>query len=173
MVDYKIRPLAITQVEWHTYIKFVEDVLGFNPARALGSTVIKMESPAAYLATLDFENRPLDQLREGAFLNSTFDHMQVSFIAELDNDSLLELLQTLPILDYIVKKSKKTYLVIISAKMSVWYTAVVNGLQPHRAVEIRQIFQIILIWFDNMGFKDVWSAHNRKIQDDGTFILQR
>jgi hypothetical protein len=173
MAEYKIRPLAITQVEWHTYIKFVEEVLGFNPARALGSTVIKLETPAAYLATLDFENRPLDQLRDGVFLNNTFDHMQVSFIAELDHDALLELLQTLPTLDYIVKKAKKTYLVIISAKMSIWYTAIINALQLHRPIEIRQIFQIILIWFDNLGFKDVWETHSRVIQDDGTFILQR
>ncbi len=173
MEQYKISPLAITQVEWRTYIKFVEDVLGFNPAQALGSTVIKLETPAAYLATLDFENRPLDQLRMGAFLNNTFDHVCVSFIAELDHEALLELLQTLPTLDYIVKKARKTYLVVISAKMSIWYTAVLNALQLNRPIEVRQIFQIILIWFDNLGFKDVWSEHDRMLQQDGTFILQR
>ena len=173
MPEYKISPLAITQVEWRTYIKFVEDVLGYNPAPAVGSTVIKLETPAAYLATLDLENQPLQQLRTGAFLNNTFEHMSVSFIAELDNDALLELLQTLPTLDYIVKKARKTYLVIISAKMSIWYTAVLNALQLHRPIEVRQIFQIILIWFDNMGFKDVWEEHDSKLQQDGTFILQR
>jgi hypothetical protein len=173
MAEYKISPLSITQVEWRTYIKFVEDVLGFNPAQALGSTVIKLETPAAYLATLDFENQPLDQLRKGAFLNNTFDHLSVSFIAELDHEALLELLQTLPTLDYIVKKARKTYLVILSAKISVWYSVVLKALQIGRPIEVREIFQIILIWFDNMGFKDVWAEHERKLQPDGTFILQR
>jgi len=173
MPSYKIVPLSITQVDWHTYIKFAESILGFNPAKALGSTVIKLETPAAYLATLDFENRPLEQLRDGAVLNNTFDHIQVSFIAELDGDSLIELLQTFPNLDYIIKKSKKTYLVILTAKMSVWYPTIIKALQPTRPEEIRKIFQIILIWFDNMGFKDVWATHDRKIQDDGTFILQK
>jgi hypothetical protein len=170
---YNIKPLAITQVEWREYIKFVEKVLGFNPAKGLSSTVIKLESPAAYLATLDFENRPLEQLRNGVLLNNTFDHLQVSFIAEFDSDTITELLQTLPRLDYIIKKGRKTFLVIISAKMSVWYQAVINGLQEHRSYEIRKIFQIILIWFDNLGFKDIWSTHQRRILDDGTFILQR
>ena len=172
-MEYNISPLAITQVEWRTYIKFVEEVLGSNPAEGLGSTIIKLNTPAAYLATLDFENQPLKQLRQGVFLNNSFDHLHVSFIAELESDDLQLLLTILPILDYIVKKAKKTYLVVISAKMSIWYRAVIKALNENQELEIRKIFQIILIWFDNMGFKDVWSEFDRRILPDNTFILQR
>lgn len=172
-MEYKITPLAITQVEWRTYIKFVEDVLGCNPTRGLGSTIIELNTPAAYLATLDLENRPLNQLRSGAFINNTFDHLHVSFIAELDTDVLHTVLTTFPNLDYITKKAKKTYLVIISANMSIWYQTIVKALKPNQEYEIREIFKIILVWFDNFGFKDVWSEYDRKIQQDGTIILQR
>lgn len=172
-MEYKIQPLAITQVEWRTYIKFVEDVLGCNPTRGLGSTIIELDTPAAYLATLDLENRPMNQLSQGAFINNTFDHLHVSFIAELDTDVLHTVLTTFPNLDYITKKAKKTYLVIISAKMSVWYPTIIKALKSFQEKEIRQIFQIILIWFDNLGFKDVWSEYDRKLYIDGTIILQR
>lgn len=172
-MEYNISPLAITQVEWRTYIKFVEDVLGYNPTRGLGKTAIELNTPAAYLATLDLENQPMTQLRRGAFLNNSFDHLNVSFIMELDAESLHLVLTSLPILDYIIKKAKKTYLVIVSAKMSIWYQAIIKALNPERDPEIRQIFQIIIVWFDNMGFKDVWSEYNRKWLSDNTIILQR
>jgi hypothetical protein len=171
-MDYKILPLAITQVDWRTYIDFTTKVLGYNPTKGLGSTIIQLETPAAYLATLDFENQPLKQLRQGIFLNNTFDHLSVSFITELDANSLQLVMMNLPILDYIIKKARDTYLVIISAKMSIWYPAIIKALSKRQEIEVRQIFQIILIWFDNIGFKDIWSNHQRIILKDGSIILK-
>lgn len=172
-MDYKISPLAITHVDWRTYINFVKEVLGCDPTRGLGSTIIKLNTPAAYLATLDLENHPLEQLSKGGFSNNTFDHLHISFIAELDAEILHTILVTFPNLDYITKKTKKKYLVIISAKMSTWYSVMPQALRVEQEKEIREIFQIILIWFDNLGFKDVWSDGDRIIHNDGTIILKR
>ena len=167
----KISPLAVTRPDWEIYIKTVQETLGFSPSTGLGETYIKIESPAAYLATLDLENRPLHQLRRGHFINSTFEHFSFSFICALDSSLITELLTRFSNLHFLVSKGRKEYLVIITATMADWYTAVRRGLNVSQDIDIREFFHNIFAIFTLYGFQDVWADSEKSQGRDGFTVI--
>lgn len=167
----KILPLAVTQPDWETYIKMVETTLGFSPSVGLGRTFIKMDSPVAYLATLDFENRPLQHLRRGHFLNSTFEHFSVSFICSLSPTLTADLLTKFSNLKFLVHKGPTEYLIIITASMADWYVAVIRGLNVSQDKEIRFFFHNLFALFNILGFKEVWGDIEKSEGKDGYTVI--
>jgi hypothetical protein len=152
----KISPLAVTRPDWEIYIKTVQEVLGFSPSSGLGATTIKIESPVAYLATLDLKNHPLHHLRRGYFLNNTFEHFSISFICALECDLVTALLTDFPNLNYLVRKGRKEFLVIISATVADWYLAVRRGLSSSQKEELHIFFHNLYALFVRLGFQEVW-----------------
>jgi hypothetical protein len=167
----KVSPLATTRPDWRVYIKFVEDVCGFSPSTGLGEAYIKVESPSAYLATLDLENQPLNQLRRGQFLNTTFEHVSFSFICALEACLVTSLLTLFSDLNFIIKKGKEKdeWLVIVSATIADWSVAVRRGLDAGQDKAVREFFNNIYNYFTYFGFKEIWSQYNVTIGKD-TFI---
>lgn len=167
----KISPLAVTRPDWEIYIKMVQETLGFSPSSGLGETYIKIESPAAYLATLDLSNRPLQQLRRGHFINSTFEHFSMSFICSLESDLVTALLHRFSNLNFLVSKGRKEYLVIVTATMADWYVAIRRGLNVSQDEDIRQFFHNLYALFTLYGFQDVWSDLEKSQGRDGYTVM--
>jgi hypothetical protein len=164
----KIYPLAVTRPDWETYIKTVQEILGFSPSVGLGETYIKIESPAAYLATLDLENRPLNQLRRGHFIKSSFNHVSFSFICSLEQPFIVDFVIQFPNLQYIYRKPS---LLIVTATMTEWYLAVRRGLNVSQERNIREFFHIIYGFFSRYGFQDIWTDLEKSTGKDGFIVM--
>ena len=167
----KISPVAVTRPDWEIYIKMVQETLGFSPSTGLGETYIKIESPAAYLATLDLENHPLAHLRKGHFINSTFEHFSFSFICALEPSLVCDLVTKFSNLHFICKKGRKEFLVIVTATMADWYVAVRRGLNVSQETEIREFFHNLYALFSLYGFQEIWSDSAKSQGKDGFTVI--
>lgn len=167
----KISPLAVTRPDWEVYIKIVQETLGFSPTVGLGKTFIKMDSPVAYLATLDFENHPLQHLRKGYFYNSTFEHFSISFICSLEASLVASLLTRFSNLNFLVKKGEKEWLVIITATMAEWYLAVRRGLGVTQEKDIHEFFHNLYALFCLLGFQEVWGEIEKSQSTAGFTVM--
>jgi len=167
-MDYKVYPLAITQVSWQTFIQVCQETLGFSPTRGLDKQGLSVEKPSAFLACLDLENKPLDNLRNR--LSLTFEHFSVSFIIK-GNEKLLKQIAFLGTLHIVHKQQNDDFLIIVSGTMDKWYSTVLRACQEHRPKELRWVFNVIFAFFKDAGFGDVWHGKERKTLPDNTFVF--
>lgn len=171
MTDYKILPLAMTQVEWNTYIEFCKDLLGYSPTRGLDDSGIKIENPVSYLATLSLDNKPLQNLRQGYITDRVFEHVSFSFISEMDVNDLVETISYLG-LSILQSRTKKNYLVILTGNMKQWRSAIIIGCSLSRSFGVRVYLNKCYLFFERAGFKEVWSKYDKQTLSDTSFILK-
>ena len=171
-MNYEIYPLAVTSVDWDIYSEQVKKLLTIDPLQGLGVAFIKRENPSSYLATLDLANQPLQQLREGVFSNSSFHHFSVSFIGSMDSELFFTFLCEFPNIRTISREiSKTSHFIILTADMSIWHHTVRSGLTLKYSDDIRKLFHLLLLHFEQLGFKEVWSKYERKITPNGSLIF--
>ncbi len=172
MEHYQLYPLAATACDWKIYSEQVKKILNIDPLRGLGASFIDRELPSSYLATLDLENHPLQQLREGIISNSSFHHFSVSFIGLMDSELFFNFLCEYPTISTISKEASKTsHFVILTATMFIWHHTVRSALSFQSSRDLRDLFHFLLIHFEQMGFKEVWSKYERKITPNGSLIF--
>lgn len=171
LIMVKILPLAILSVNWPEYIKLCEETLGFSPTRGLDEARLDIKSPAAYLATLDLENKPLEQLGSGRYTSNSFDQMFFAFILQADDFLLMEIYKECSRLKILSKRGKRQNLVIISGTMSEWHDNIIACHNERVSTEIREVANRCLDIFEQSGFKEVWSRWRRVMLKDSTFIL--
>lgn len=171
-MNYEMYPLAATSVDWKLYSEQVKKILNIDPLKGLGASYIDRDLPSSYLATLDLENHPLNHLREGVSTTCTFEHFSVSFIGFLDSELFFTLLCTFPSILTISKESSKiSHFVILTANMSIWHHTVRSALSLKQPEDLRNLFHLLLMHFEQMGFKEVWSKYERKITPNGSLIF--
>lgn len=166
-MDYELYPLAVTQVEWSVFIETCKRILGNSPTRGLDASNIDIKDPAAYLGCLSMENDPLADFRSRP---PAFRHFNISFIAVLDEESLLLLNST--DLTITAKKGRRDFVVILSANMDVWYRTILYGCQADRDYPIRAIMCIVLAHLQRAGFRNIFTHLVKQPLQDGTFILK-
>jgi hypothetical protein len=106
-----MRPLAIQQVDWPTYIDTCKSVLGYSPIRGIDSQNLDIKKPGTYLATLDLSNNCSQVL-------DSYRHIFCSFIGTASLKTLLELQSTKLAVRY--KEADTLYLVILSGTLDIW-----------------------------------------------------
>ena len=171
-MNYEIYPLAATSVDWKVYSDQVKKLLNVDPLQGLGASYINRDLPSSYLATLDLENHPLQHLREGALTTCSFEHFSVSFIGSMDSELFFTFLCEFPnILTLSREISKTSHFIILTADMSIWHHTVRSALSIKYPKDLRKLFHLLLIHFEHLGFKEVWSKYERKIMPDGSLIF--
>ena len=166
-MDYEIYPLSITQVEWGTFVNVCRDHLGYSPTRGIDACHLDLKDPAAYLGCLDMENHPLVSLRhEGP----QHDHVSMSFIMVLDDEGLLLVVGT-P-LKVLYKTHHRRHVAIVTGTMEQWKRTIVYACRVDAPRERRLIMNQVLRYFEQGGFREVFSTYSKHEQVDGTFILK-
>ena len=166
-MDYEIYPLAITQVEWSVFVDVCKRILGISPTRGLDACGLDIKDPAAYLGCLNLDNDPLAAFR---CRDPAFRHFNISFIAVLDEESLLLLNST--DLTVTSKKGRRDFVVILSANMDTWYRTIRYACRPERDYAIRAVMCIILALLQSAGFRHIFSDLSKTPLQDGTFTLK-
>jgi len=171
-MDYStIMPLALTEINWPTFIKMVQDFLGYSPTRGLDEAKIDLKHPTAFLGALDCENKPLDALRRAA-LKNTLRHYFASFIMIMDDADLLINLGTQDTLALYTRREGSRFLTVLSGTMWDWYHAMIIHSQREANHVLRQIFNIIYGFFKMSGLHVIWSHYTLNDIQDNTFVME-
>ena len=153
MFNIEVFPIAITKCNWKAYIDNVTDILGYSPTRGLDTIKLDINNPVAYLATLDLDNKPLEQLRNS---NNSFDHFMVSVITVLDDSTILHL--NITGLRVIHKeKHPNINIVILTGTMNEWLTALNYRLNKSIYHTVGLTLDACYKCFERLGFKEVLS----------------
>jgi len=153
----KIQPLTLPQTNWPQLINFSKDVLGISPTRGLDANNISVKDPQAFLATLNFDNDPLNTVRNQSCVQ---DHVFVSFIADLDLDTVLDISTKTSLHVHTIKGIKRDrYLVILSGNLTQWRRAVLVGCLKIASTFFRKSMNIVMNHFESFGMKDTWCGY--------------
>lgn len=168
-MDYEILPLAITQVEWRVFIDVCQRVLGASPTRGIDASHLEIKDPAAYLGSLDMENKPLSALRDP--FNAGHSHYSISFIMVLDAEGVQSLFGTGLSL-FTKEGNRRQCVVIATGTMAAWHNAVLSGCRIQASYELRFIMNCVAARFEQAGFREVFSHLKKNQIQDGTFIFK-
>ena len=77
----EVYPLSIPQIDWKLYIETYKQTFGQSPASAIDRDGLKLDTPASFIATLDFDDHTSvnDVLRKAA-KTMLLEHSFCSFI---------------------------------------------------------------------------------------------
>jgi hypothetical protein len=173
METFELYPLALTSPNWETFCSKVQKVTGVSPTDGLTGTVLDLDVPASYLASLDLSNQPLQHLREGVTTNDTFEHFSVSFLLISNYKYYQALIMNHPGFHIKSERFDDIWISILTANMATWYRCVNKMLIENRPKIIRQIFHQIFYHFEQLGFKEIWYKYDRQLLKDKTMILIR
>jgi hypothetical protein len=165
-----LKPVAMTQVDWPTFIGACQDHLGYSPTRGLDEYNIDPKDIASYALCLDFENRPQEALKHPRYI---LEHVSFSFICVCDQ-SLLFLLATVLHLEVVVKPipDSTDRLCIVTGSMHDWHRVIAGYSNDQQSTDIRMFLNECMTFFEQTRFSQLWSKQNKTYLTDGTFTLR-
>jgi hypothetical protein len=166
-MSYEIQPLAITNVDWNTFVSFCQKHLGYSPTRGLDTEGMDVKDPSSYLGCLDFNNTPKKHMQEGS---GAFRHFHISFVAALDEGMITDIASETN-LRIFAKRGKRKVLTILTGSMDEWYRAVLDCCNENADSELRSLFNNVFEAFQRIGARHVFTSVSRQELQDETFVL--
>ena len=163
----KVFPIGITQGNINQLIEIVQESLGYSPTRGLDAAGLDIKDPAAFLSILKLDNKPLDTLRQKSAI---WEHFSISFIVVVPADVIIGL-ANLGNIKIFSKAGKREYVAILSGTMAEWYDVILAGCSPKTDSDVRLLTSNILLCFDRVGFREIFSKFVHIIQSDSSIIL--
>jgi hypothetical protein len=114
-------PIAITQPNWHLFVKTSLQVLGYSPTRCLDKKGMTVGNSQSLLIALDsFKDQGFDPNTESKNMN----HIYISFMMTLTEELYITLLETfnLSITRSNEYKTKNEVCIIATSNLFVWKT---------------------------------------------------
>lgn len=163
-------PISITKPSWREYIYVFREVCSESPAAGLDMHNMDLESPAAFLTTLNFENSPHSNIRNP---NKSFKHVHMGFAIACDKDFFIEFTRHTDI-DTLIKESGRVLFVLATGNMEQWRQFVVSACaRDNNNNESRALGTVIYKYLNQSGFKDLWYQYVSKGQTDKSIILEK
>lgn len=118
LTHMEIYPLITPNLYWPIFQSSCKKVLGDSPTRGLDESYINIKDPAAVLACLNMDNKPLETLREYSL---AWEHYYLGFLVigplPIEVITHTELFIT-------IKESNHKVINIISGRLSQWFRAI-------------------------------------------------
>lgn len=170
-MQYPLTPLAITDCDFTTLHRVVKAVTGLNPLQSLDAAGISPGKPSAFLGALGLNGNARDTIRNKQYVRK---HMMASFIGEVGEHTISGLANytDLRILSEEGKR-KGSVLLIMSGDLQEWFVSILSTHYKHIPSDIRFIMNGCLLYFERVGFNDLWFGYTKEQLTDDTFILRR
>lgn len=161
--------LSVTQVNWKEFIQATSDAVGYSPTRGLdGISSPTHRDPAAFLACLDLQNRPLEALRHGRE-RGLFCHYFMSFMTVIDEATVRHINEQTRLATWSTGIHRGLF-VVLSGTMDQWHDAICTGCRLEVPWEFRSVMNGVYNIIINAGFREAFPF--KKIDhSDGTFYL--
>jgi len=160
--------LQIGKVDWDTYVKVCKDFLHESPTRGIDAAGVKLDNPIAFLKTLDFNNQPQVAMAS----EHLYSHLFFSFIMVIDLVIISKMSERTDLSVAFVENRGKA-LTLVSGTLRQWKYAVIYSCSETADIELRGVFNEIMVRLETAGFKEVWSEYARIPKSDGTTVLKR
>lgn len=162
--------LAVTQPNWKQFIDAAQEAMNLSPTRGLDECASPTHrDPAAFLACLDLQNKPLEALRYGR-LKGLFRHYFISFVSILSDETVISINEKTKVATYSTEVSRGMFHVTLSATMDIWYDAILAGCREDVAWEFRSVMNGIYDLLLAAGFREAFSFEKKHLADR-SFIL--
>lgn len=162
--------LGLTQIDWKQFIEASREAVGYSPTRGLDAVASPTHrDPAAFIACIDLENKPLEALRNG-LQRGLFRHYFMSFMCRLEEPTVRIINEETHIATLSTSMGRGEMFVILSGTMDQWVEAVAYGCREGSNWEFRSCMNGVYNILLNAGFREAFSF--KKIENrDGTFTL--
>jgi len=164
----KIYPLQIGTVDWEVYVRVCKEFLGESPTRGIDSAGVKLDTPIAFLKTLDLNNQPINAISQ----EHLYKHIFFSFILITDLVTIAQISERTSLSIAFVEKRHEA-LVIISGTLADWKYAIVNCSNKYADIKVREVANGLFVRFEAAGFKEIWAEFKQTPERDGTIRLER
>jgi hypothetical protein len=169
---FPVLPVAITVVDWNTYLANAKAMLGRSISTTVDRQHGKLDLPA-FIATLkDLQTgKPTDiptALREGG---SLLRHASASFLCLLPSEIFYELLVESGLAVTVQDSPMGAKLCLVSGNLEQWRTAVINCSVPTLSIGLRGLMNRYMAYFEQSGLGPIWSDFSKTPMPDATFRL--
>lgn len=168
----KIYPIAITRVDWKSFISSVQEELGFSPTRGLDAESISIDTHSAFLASLALDNKPKKNLRDCIVTNKTPEHISATFAVVLSVSLLLELETISDLVVTNTRTKNNEYYCIVTGNLKQWYNSIIKCCTDLTSNELREIFNEIYNVLVKCGYRDMFADYE-PMTFGSTFILRK
>jgi len=162
----RITLLAITRVDWKTWMSVLDDLKIEQPRS------IDPANHSAFISSLDLNDAPLNALRNNP---SVLKHFHCSFAIAGNTQLMVKLSQT----DLAIHSQRldvdygpQQFLIIASATLAVWKQEVLTYCKPEIHPLLRTCFSLTFFYLRDLGFHSVFDKYDREDQSDGTTIFK-
>ncbi len=156
----QIRFLGKTQVDLKSLLTVVKHKLG--KSLKVDDQRYPLDNPLCYLLTLtDFKDVPCDLSDLGALLK----HEHYSFIMTCTEREMVEIVMES---DLSITTAPDNELAILSGTLEQWRTTILNGCALD---SVRGFANLVLLEFERMGLKSLWTKYSKSYLKNGSFKL--
>jgi len=169
-----VRPVAMTMVDWKTFIKFGEDHLHMSPTRGLDDAGIDLKDPAAFVSCLEFNNSPLAVLRNNNAAGLL--HASFSFIFIAD-DEFLKLIwknYTTPNIQIVPTKTPINNIVVATMNMQGWRDFIYKYCSSDETdAYLRRFAEVCYNFFKATWYRELWYGIKKDRYFDNTLCMHQ
>lgn len=159
----QVRFFGKTQVDLKSFLAVVKHKLG--RALKVDDQRYPLDHPLCYLLTLtDFKDVPSDIGNLGALLK----HEHHTFIMTCTEREMTEVVLEAALAITITPDKE---LAILSGTLEQWRTTIINGSSESALDSVRIFANSVLLEFERMGLKSLWTNYTKGYLKDGTFKL--
>lgn len=117
MDSNRFYPIAVSQVNWPTFIALGKDAIGESPTRGLDANNIPISHPEAFLRSVNLENDPRNALKDARAL----DHVFLTCMAACKYRAIVEDLAENSRLRTLIRNDKwDCFVIIVSGTLTEW-----------------------------------------------------
>lgn len=170
---FQVMPITETKIDWNNYLITLQKILQRSVTIQLDKHNMRPDNLAAYIVTLgtvlDSNLKPNEILSEGG---SLLQHGSFGFLAILDTELLLEIIQTSDLhCTSIPSQTKNIRLAILTGTLEQWRTSIINMCSPTADYELRAIFDMCMLHMEKSGLAPLWWNYQKHNLSDKTFAL--
>ena len=162
-------PISVTQPDWDYLKKAIADGLNINIDSGIINNRMKKDL-GAFLCTLGLTNNPMTDMRRGAC--RTLKHVSVGFAMTVGVDNM-KFMADSDIHTTIERLPDADYFIIATGTLNEWLVCAEEACRDYQDIDLRIMFNKIIIYFDNIGLKQVVNNFKKVSLEDSSFTLKR
>lgn len=171
----EVKILGTFFLDTDTLLTELDRIVGSGAVRKLDAVSFDMSKPSGYLALLYYFQNPetKDSPQEAILKSETLkSHIFISFLIHASKETVLHIASNTSLKVTYAGTPHNTYLCVISGTLLGWYLASLLYCKDSATLELRHLFDKIVLLLEKSGYGLIWAKTRRSSLDDGTFILR-
>jgi len=170
----EITPIVIPLIDWQTFLRVSGEALGYQPNRVADSAPRPLQDAARFVVVLSsFQDRSISSVP--AALKGSIDllnHLSYSFAVYADDETLKQVMERTDLKVTMTESVDRERIAIVSGSLKNWYCATLTACQERQPFNLRLLFDKAMVFFESIGFGELWHDCRKRTLPDRTFLLE-